>query len=82
MPEDSSRKSFLVVTLGCPKNQVDSDKLVGTLLADGLEAVEDPSAADLVVVGSHGRGGFTGLLLGSVSQSVLHHTHCPVAIVR
>ena len=41
---------FFVETLGCPKNQVDSDKLIGTLLADGLEAVEDPAAADLVVV--------------------------------
>ncbi len=41
---------FYIETLGCPKNQVDSDKLVGTLLADGLEAVEDPAAADLVVV--------------------------------
>ncbi len=41
---------FYVETLGCPKNQVDSDKLVGTLLADGLTPTDDPSAADLVVV--------------------------------
>ncbi|HEY8092903.1 MAG TPA: 30S ribosomal protein S12 methylthiotransferase RimO [Acidimicrobiales bacterium] len=41
---------FYIETLGCPKNQVDSDKLVGTLLADGLVATDDPAAADLVVV--------------------------------
>ena len=37
-------------TLGCPKNQVDSDKLVGTLAADGLVAADGPGDADLVVV--------------------------------
>ncbi len=41
---------FYVETLGCPKNQVDSDKLAGTLLAEGMEATDDASAADLVVV--------------------------------
>jgi ribosomal protein S12 methylthiotransferase len=41
---------FFVETLGCPKNQVDSDKLVGTLLADGMVATDDVGAADLVVV--------------------------------
>jgi ribosomal protein S12 methylthiotransferase len=41
---------FYIETLGCPKNQVDSDKLIGTLLADGYEATEDAGAADLVVV--------------------------------
>mgnify|MGYP001326926328 CR=1 FL=1 len=41
---------FYVETLGCPKNQVDSDKLIGTLLADGMTATDDPGAADLVVV--------------------------------
>ncbi len=41
---------FYVETLGCPKNQVDSDKLIGTLLADGMVATDDASKADLVVV--------------------------------
>ena len=41
---------FWVETLGCPKNQVDSDKLTGSLLADGLVPARSASEADVVVV--------------------------------
>ena len=43
-------KRFFIHTLGCPKNQVDSDKIVGTLLDDGMEPVNSADAADLIVV--------------------------------
>jgi nucleotide-binding universal stress UspA family protein len=61
------------------------DVSVTTELVSGSPAqalIRRSESADLVVVGSRGRGGFTGLLLGSVSQNVLHHSQCPIAIVR
>ncbi|MFD0487440.1 universal stress protein [Saccharopolyspora spinosporotrichia] len=38
--------------------------------------------ADLLIVGTHGRGTFRATLLGSVSHAVVHYAPCPVAVVR
>ena len=44
--------------------------------------VDASDGADLLVVGKRGHGGFTGLLLGSVSGQILAYAHCPTVIVR
>lgn len=51
----------------------------GSAAAVLLNASQD---ADLLVVGSHGYGGLTAALLGSVSNHIAHHAPCPVLIVR
>lgn len=64
---------------------VGHDLVVRRHALDGTGAAlltEFSTAVDLVVVGSRGRGGFAGLLLGSTSQSVLHHSDCPVMVVN
>ena len=54
-------------------------KVVNDLPARAL--LEAGEGAWMLVVGSRGLGGFHGLLLGSVSQQVVHHATCPVLVV-
>jgi nucleotide-binding universal stress UspA family protein len=48
----------------------------------GEALVAESEDVDLVVVGSHGRSGFTAALLGSVSRHVVDHSKCPVVVVK
>ncbi|WP_066370258.1 universal stress protein [Herbidospora mongoliensis] len=62
-----------------PEIKVVEDVRLGHPVTALVDAAE---GADLLVVGSHGRGAVASAVLGSVSRGVLHHAGCPVAVVR
>ncbi|GAA3463553.1 universal stress protein [Saccharothrix longispora] len=67
-----------------PHREAHPELVVRTLVTRDRPArslVEHAEHAQLVVVGSRGRGGFRGLLLGSTSQTLIHHAPCPVAVI-
>ena len=62
-----------------PAVPVEGKVIEGSAAAALLEEARD---AAMLVVGSRGRGGFASLLLGSVTQQVVHHAPCPIVVVR
>jgi nucleotide-binding universal stress UspA family protein len=59
--------------------EIERDLVQTTQPAEAL--LDRARDADLLVVGSRGHGGFTGLLLGSVSQQCVQHAPCPVVVL-
>ncbi|MFE0645037.1 universal stress protein [Streptomyces sp. NPDC058877] len=80
----AGEERLLAEAVGGQRERYPDVSVEHTLVRGGTrEALIDASKnAGLIVVGARGRGGFTGLLLGSVSQALLHHAHCPVVVVR
>ena len=76
-------KKFIdeVVAAAVPGTKVPITKLVAQ--GDVSESlIEAAKAADMLVLGSRGRGGFAGLKLGSVSHECVQHAPCPVVIIK
>jgi nucleotide-binding universal stress UspA family protein len=71
--------AILDASSGGPQVKITSRVVHGNPAKVLLDAAHD---AELLVVGNRGHGGFTGALLGSVSQHCVHHAECPVVVVR
>jgi len=76
---EALQRTIDLITKDFPGIDVSSAAVTGHPSRVLIDATSD---ADLLVVGSRGRGAFTGMLLGSVSQHCVQQAHCPVVVVR
>ncbi|WP_328325672.1 universal stress protein [Kribbella sp. NBC_00382] len=87
--EHAQRHHLSVKVVAAQRHEADVRHRVGTQTVELVqihgrpahEILQLASAARLIVIGARGLGGFTGMQLGSVCQTVLHHATCPVAVV-
>lgn len=85
VPEDGQHFADELVTIIQEELGTDPSVLVQPRVKQGSPAkvlIDESVDADLLVVGTRGRGGFAELLLGSVSQHVAAYARCPVTVVR
>ena len=85
VPDPSQRATEDLLTVIKAELGEDPPVLVQPLVKEGNPAevlIKQSADADLLVVGTRGRGGFRGLVLGSVSQHVAAYAKCPVTVVR
>ena len=61
---------------------VAGEHLIEGWVAPGIVELAEEIGAGLIVMGSRGLGGIRRALMGSVSDSVVRHAHCPVMVVR
>jgi nucleotide-binding universal stress UspA family protein len=82
--EDEARRLLAEQLAGCAEQypQLDIEHRPVLSFNPGQTLVDASRTAGLVVVGSRGRGGFTGLLLGSTSQTLIHHALCSLAVIH
>ena len=79
--QDGKRALAAVAELGREAGVQVHTELCEGRPGEAIVGEADRSGADLIVVGSHGKGALEEFLLGSVSQYVLHHTRVPVCVV-
>ena len=81
--EQTAEKAFMATRSAIGERSVPIEqKILSGNPAEAIVAHAKAADAPMIVIGSRGLSGFKEILLGSVSQRVLHHANCPVTVVR